>query len=527
MAAEKVELVLSQLLVPDNEIIQQATQELRQLVRDPAIIPVLCTVLTTSQNAQVRQYAAVLLRRRVLKVKHWKALSPDITTNIRENLLQVLLREPELARYYGISYDRKTVRKSLSQLIATVARHELPDGRWPELLMFLQEFTRSQDPQQREVGMYVLSTVASSAAEQLRPHYMSLLELCAASLEDSQNPMVSFYTIQTLIHLVAHCGSDEVKPFQHLVPKIMNVILTLIAVDEEYAVEAMEVFDELLECEVSVIAPHVRNLIEFALQLSARTELSSPLRVKCLSVVAALVRLKRKSLLKLKLVVPILDILFPILCEAPGEEEEEEFDEAESSTAPSYACQVLDTLALHLPPEKLIPHLMKPIERSLQSADPLHRKAAYLAMAVSAEGCADYIRTKLLKDLLQQVYRGLQDPNPVVRNAALFALGQFSEHLQPDISKFSGELLPLLFESLSKASADIDKDPRGVTKTFYAVEMFCENLEKDILPYLPQLMDYLLTTIATSQSFRAKELAISAIGATGRASMDIMQIVRH
>ena len=51
-----------------------------------------------------------------------------------------------------ISLHRKSVRKALAQLIATVARHELPEGQWPELLQFVEEFTRSQDAQQREVS---------------------------------------------------------------------------------------------------------------------------------------------------------------------------------------------------------------------------------------------------------------------------------------------------------------------------------------------------------------------------------------
>lgn len=58
------------------------------------------------------------------------------------------------------------------------------------------------------------------------------------------------------------------------------------------------------------------------------------------------------------------------------------------------------------------------------------KKAAYLTMAVLAEGCADCIRSKYLKSFLQCICKGITDPNAVVRNAALFALGQFSEHLQ-------------------------------------------------------------------------------------------------
>jgi hypothetical protein len=38
---------------------------------------------------------------------------------------------------------------------------------------------------------------------------------------------------------------------------------------------------------------------------------------------------------------------------------------------------------------------------------------------------------------------------------------------------------------------------------------------KDILPYLPTLMDRLLTALQTSPSNRVKELSISAIAATG------------
>ena len=39
---------------------------------------------------------------------------------------------------------------------------------------------------------------------------------------------------------------------------------------------------------------------------------------------------------------------------------------------------------------------------------------------------------------------------------------------------------------------------------------------KDIVPYLGQLMEHLLTVLSTASTVRSKELAISAIGATGK-----------
>jgi len=47
---------------------------------------------------------------------------------------------------------------------------------------------------------------------------------------------------------------------------------------------------------------------------------------------------------------------------------------------------------------------------------------------------------------------------------------------------------------------------------------------KDIVPYLPQLMDFLLTAVTSAPSYHAKSLAISAIGAAG---IQIMFIVRY
>ena len=64
--------------------------------------------------------------------------------------------------------------------------------------------------------------------------------------------------------------------------------------------------------------------------------------------------------------------------------------------------------------------------------------------------------------------------------------------LQPDISKFSAELLPILFDYLSQATQHIDKDPKGVIKTYYAVEMFVENLGKDRSIYICEYLKNVL-----------------------------------
>ncbi|CAC5376956.1 unnamed protein product [Mytilus coruscus] len=137
--SQELEDTLAKLLVPDNNTIQQATQQLKELFKDPDIIPGLFKVLGLSQVPQVRQYAAVLIRRKIQKSRHWHAQSVVIQQNIRENILQILLQESE-----------KNVRNAIAQVVATVAKHDLPKNQWPQLFQFLTAYTKSQNPVERE-----------------------------------------------------------------------------------------------------------------------------------------------------------------------------------------------------------------------------------------------------------------------------------------------------------------------------------------------------------------------------------------
>ena len=64
------------------------------------------------------------------------------------------------------------------------------------------------------------------------------------------------------------------------------------------------------------------------------------------------------------------------------------------------------------------------------------------------------LRFRYLQEFLERVIKGFEDPHSGVRNGAMFALGQFSEHLQPGITKYSNELIPLIVNYAVKVSAE-------------------------------------------------------------------------
>uniref|UniRef100_A0A8C5FQN6 Importin 4 n=1 Tax=Gadus morhua TaxID=8049 RepID=A0A8C5FQN6_GADMO len=502
--SEELEQILLQLTQPDNAVIQQATAQLKLAFKDPAIIPALCAVMTTSQNHQIRQSAAVMLRMRVKK--HWKKISPDH----RESLFGEL--------FFPAFFCSHTVRHSLSQLSAVMVKHETPD-RWPALLELLNQSTKSNNPQDRQVGLLLLSKVVESNPEPFKPHYHQLLQLFGDVLQqDLENPACLYYCILTLTAITAYVGSEEMNLMRSLIPKMIIALKHLIKADQDQASEAMEIFDELMESEVSIIVPHIVEIVHFCLEVN--TTLSDSLRVKALSCIAFLIRLKSKTVLKHKLLSPILQGIFPVLSAAPppGEEdpEDDENDSGDGSDSESpkhYAAQVRSG-----------PPSMPLAQACLSSGNPYERKGGLMCLAVLAEGCADHIRTNgstlmLLSSMLQTVCQSLSDSNQVVRSAGLFALGQFSEHLQPEVSKYCSELMPLLLGYMSCLN---QAKVGHVTKAFYALENFMENLGEEIAPYLPTLMETMLSALHNAEELKIKELAVSAIGAIANAAKELL-----
>ncbi|KAK3601657.1 hypothetical protein CHS0354_038220 [Potamilus streckersoni] len=518
--ATTIEEILSRLLVPDNSTIQQqyafsATQEIKAAFKDASIVPALCHTLGSSQNPLVRQYAAILLRRKILKGKQWRQVSGEVAQSIRENVLHLILQE-----------SQKNTQNAIVQLVATVAKHDLPNNHWPQLFQFIQMHAGSENAAHKEVGMFVLYSVSSAAAEQLKPHLHAIIQLCIQILPDQQTSLAPYYAIKTLTEMIFFVGDEELSSVQQLLPQVLQVVKQLITQDEEKACEAFDLFHEMLECEVGILIPHVKSTVEFCLEVAANSDLDDGIRIKTMSFISSLTKLKKKQILKHKLVDRLLRVLFPVMCSG-SDEEEEEVEEIESRKPAQYAAQVIDTMAMYLPPEKFIPNLMSLVEPALTSDRPGHRRAAHIAMAVVVEGCADYVTTKYFEPMLDCVCKGLNDPDSSVRNGALFALGQFSEHLQPKISKYASQVLPLLFQYLSRASQEADKNPRGLTRSYYALETFCQNLEKDILPYLPSLMEHNMIVLKTASNLNLKELVISAIGATASAAEEHMQPYFH
>ena len=63
---------------------------------------------------QNRQYAALLLRKKLGRESFWKTLNPETRTHLKQGCLTALIAEPE-----------KTVAQAISRLVAVLAKHSV------------------------------------------------------------------------------------------------------------------------------------------------------------------------------------------------------------------------------------------------------------------------------------------------------------------------------------------------------------------------------------------------------------------
>merc|ERR550519_326920 len=217
----------------------------------------------------------------------------------------------------------------------------------------------------------------------------------------------------------------------------------------------------------------------------------------------------------------MIQVIFEVMAKQNVDEEDEEAEEDDEDSPGLAASQSLDILALNLPPEKYVSALLSHVQPALESPNPQEQRAAYQAIAVSAEGCQEYIRTKYLSSFLEIMGRGIRHPTTMVRNSALYMLGQFSEFIQPEISNHAKDILPVLLEYLDQSFSNLkpgEKEPSTLSRIFYALETFCENLEEKLIPHLELIMTRAITALQGNFSVRVQELSISMVGAAANAT---------
>ncbi|KAF9362300.1 hypothetical protein BGX34_006440 [Mortierella sp. NVP85] len=478
----------------DSNQIKEATKALSgQFFADANCIPALVHIIQASPQKEIRQLAAVELRKQI--PGWWQKMGEDVRTNVKAKLLEIILSEQEALP-----------RHATARAIATVGRLEIPSNAWNELPVFLFQCCSSPNVGHREVGIYVIFAIFE-VTDAFADNSRQLLELFSRTIVDPDSQTIRVTTVQALgkiADFIEEEQKEEVAMFAALIPHMVNVLQQCLNdKDEESASKCFDVFDALLILEAPFLTKHIQDLVQFFLNIGSNKNYEAVIRIQGLSFLMWSVVYKKTKLQRLKLVTPIIQALMPIAAE-------EEPEDADEESPARVAIKVINVLSTNFPPQQVFPVALEGILAYMASENQLHRKAAMLTLAVLVEGSVDFIRPKF-NELLMIVSAGLQDQVASVRCTALMALSAFAEEFDQEIAENHATLLPSVFNLMNEPNPEITKEACN------ALDAILEGLGENIHQYLPVLMEKLLHMLDHAQG-ETRAIVVAAIGSAAHAS---------
>eukprot|EP00656_Telonema_subtile_P032230 TRINITY_DN3532_c0_g1_i2.p1 TRINITY_DN3532_c0_g1~~TRINITY_DN3532_c0_g1_i2.p1 ORF type:complete len:697 (-),score=219.70 TRINITY_DN3532_c0_g1_i2:73-2163(-) len=503
MDRTQLEQLLLQRLEPNTERVKQANDIVTKFSKQPGALPMLFELMCSSAHWEARQLAALYIKKVVSKA--W--IRHDAAT--QEQFKAVLIQRVVLEE------DRR-VRGSIAEVASEIAKFLVPSNQWPALMQFLDESSRSNSPDHREVAMMLFERLIENVGDTLRAHFVQFAALFGSALNDPVSLAVRVAALKALGMLVQHLHTtEELQLASQHIPAMMEIILQCVQQlggEEDSSgtlIASFELLDDLLESPGPVLAAHLPSVVEALLKIAGERGLDRSTRERAINFFYFAALRKPKMLTKAKLMGKILEVMFQVLCEAEDEDED-------GTSTHELAGQAINMMCTHLPNKQIFPVLAQFVSQALPHQDPLVRKAAVSALMIAAEGCHAPMRQNL-PSVVPQVVQCCSDPHLEVRESACICIGQFAEFLQPEINDHYTIVLPALFHMLEDGSTEVQE------KACYALYNFCECLEEKIVPYLQELCSKLVLIVKGHPKRDVQEMAVAALASVMAAAGDAVK----
>ncbi|KAH6955829.1 armadillo-type protein [Ilyonectria sp. MPI-CAGE-AT-0026] len=501
MDKEKLAQLLQGSQVPNTEQVKAVTAELQKnFYSQPESLLALVEISLTHGDQGVRQLASVQALR--LVPKYWEKTPADQRQLARTHLLDGALKESSGA-----------VRHSLARLVAGIVSSDMEQGEGEDFLKQLLPLNNSDNVVAREVGSFLLYAMLEEDPTHFSDHTHQLLELFQARIEDPQSKEVRINIVRAIGAILMIVEPEEdpqaLKAMQSFVPSLVNILkATVEAEDEESYKIVFEVFHSFIAYDSSLLALHLRDLLQFMIDLAANTNAEDDARTQALAFLIQCVRYRRMKIQAMKdMAAQLMVKAMQIVTELDSEDEE---DMSPARTAIS----LIDTLANELPPRQVIIPLLEQFPSFAAHQNPQFRMAAMLALGNAAEGAPDFISTQL-QPILPTIINLLCDSETQVRHASLVGLIHLAEEMADEMASHHEEIISAVLKNLEAAStAGSDKKNVSIIRCACgALDTFGDGIDTKIMAqYGPSLIGPMVRLLE-HEDFGVKAAAASAIGA--------------
>ncbi|KAJ2850183.1 hypothetical protein IWW36_002091 [Coemansia brasiliensis] len=259
----------------NTDTIRSVTASLSQQFYTTAVcIPALLSIAKDNEQWQVRQLAAVELRKRI--PKYWEDVDESVQQQMREAILAAIVEESnDLARH------------GLARVISSMAKCDLPNQKWGDLIQFLYKCCQSPTTAHREIGVYVLDSLFETISDMLSAHMQHLFELFSSLINDPESLIVRVTTLEALGKMAECIEPDNrsaISTFQSLVPSMVQVLQKCLETNEEdSASRCFEVFNGIMVLDTPLLNRYIGDLIEFSISVGSNPMLDDNLRIMALN----------------------------------------------------------------------------------------------------------------------------------------------------------------------------------------------------------------------------------------------------
>ncbi|KAK1759823.1 armadillo-type protein [Echria macrotheca] len=505
MDKEKLAALLKESLLPDTQNLKATTAELQKnYYAHPESIFLLVEILASHSDTGVRQQAAVQATR--LVSKHWEKIPKQQKPAVRQRLLESTIAEPNSA-----------CQHAKSRVVAAVARIDLEEGEWRELLPALVNLATSSDVSQRVVGSYMVFSLLEENTSAFEEDVLKLLELFSRTLQDPESADVRINTLKsigTLLFLIEPESDEQaVAALQSLIPTMIKVLEDVLKTgDEVNAVQAFDVFQQFLGYDPALLGNYLKTLVQFIIQVAADTNIDDDVRSQALSFLSQTVHYRRMKIQGMKDMGQELTQKAMLIVSEIDDEDEDDMGPARS------ALTLLDQLSSDLPPRQVIVPLLDAFPKFAKAPEAGYRKAGILSLGTVVEGAPDFVASQA-KTIMPLVIDLLNDTDVGVRHAALVGLSHLADDIATELTDFNEPVMTALVKNLQAAMAPTS-DPKAGKKNVEIIRSVCGALDsmsggldtEFMKKYAGELVNNIGALIG-HEDYKVKVAASGAIGA--------------
>uniref|UniRef100_A0AAY4B7J7 TOG domain-containing protein n=1 Tax=Denticeps clupeoides TaxID=299321 RepID=A0AAY4B7J7_9TELE len=481
-------LLLGNLMSPDNTARKQSEETYENIPGQTKITFLLQAVHDAAAAEEVKQMAAVLLRRLLSSAfdEIYPGLTVELQTAIKTELLNCIQAE-----------NSSNIRKKVCDVAAELSRNLIDDdgnNQWPEVLKFLFDSVNSQDVALREAALHIFWNFPGIFGNQ-QQHYLEVIKrMLVQCMQDQENPQIRTLAARAAASFVLSNESNTalLKHFSDLLPGILQAVNESCYQGDDSVLKSLV---EIADTAPKYLRPNLEATLQLSLKLCADTNLTNMQRQLALEVIVTLSETAAAMLRKhTAIVAQSVPQMLAMMVDLEEDEEWAMADELEDDDFDSNAVageSALDRIACGLGGKIVLPMIKQHIMQMLQNPDWKYRHAGLMALSAIGEGCHQQMES-ILNEIVNFVLLFCQDPHPRVRYAACNAIGQMATDFAPNFQKkFHDKVISALLQTMEDQT-----NPRVQAHAAAALINFTEDCPKNLLiPYLENLQ--VVTSIAS------------------------------